>query len=93
MHDDEQSIRERAYFLWQKEGSPDGRSQEFWERAALMEAAQQDAPMTTPLQQRTPDEMEVDEAMKETFPASDAPSYTTSTKTGSKASSKTGKRK
>lgn len=76
MHHDEQAIRERAYFLWQKEGCPDDRDAEFWERAALMQAAAADPVMATPLQARTPDEMEVDEAMKETFPASDAPAFT-----------------
>jgi hypothetical protein len=26
-------VRERAYFLWEAEGCPDGRADEFWERA------------------------------------------------------------
>ena len=26
----EQSVRERAYFLWEADGGPDGRSDEFW---------------------------------------------------------------
>lgn len=34
----EQRIRERAFSLWQAEGSPEGRAEEFWERArALIE--------------------------------------------------------
>ncbi|MBN8905656.1 MAG: DUF2934 domain-containing protein [Alphaproteobacteria bacterium] len=31
--DREQRIRERAYSLWEEEGRPDGRGEEFWERA------------------------------------------------------------
>ena len=30
---DENAIRDRAYFLWQAEGSPDGREEEFWYKA------------------------------------------------------------
>jgi hypothetical protein len=29
----DQAIREQAYFLWQREGSPHGRAVEFWDRA------------------------------------------------------------
>jgi hypothetical protein len=37
--DREQRIRERAYSLWEEEGRPDGRAEEFWERArGLIEA-------------------------------------------------------
>ena len=37
--DREQRIRERAYSLWDGEGRPEGRADEFWERArALIEA-------------------------------------------------------
>jgi uncharacterized membrane protein len=32
----ERQLRERAYFLWKQEGCPDGRAQEFWERARQM---------------------------------------------------------
>jgi hypothetical protein len=31
--DPEHDLRERAYFLWEREGRPEGRAQEFWERA------------------------------------------------------------
>lgn len=35
----EQQIRARAYELWEKDGSPEGRDDEYWERArALVEA-------------------------------------------------------
>jgi hypothetical protein len=29
----EARIRERAYFLWEADGCPEGRAEEFWERA------------------------------------------------------------
>ena len=31
--DREQSIRERAYELWERAGSPEGRDEEFWQSA------------------------------------------------------------
>jgi len=72
----EQRIRERAYDLWQKEGSPQGRDQEFWERARLMLDGEASAPMTTPLSQRSAHERKTDETVAESFPASDPPSFT-----------------
>ena len=68
---DEHRISERAYHLWQKEGSPHGRDHEFWERARLMEAASSAAPIGTPLSECTPDERRIDVGLEETFPASD----------------------
>ena len=38
--DREQRIRDRAYGLWQEAGSPEGRDEEFWRRAAEIENAQ-----------------------------------------------------
>lgn len=29
----EEQIRTLAFFLWEKDGSPDGRSEEYWEKA------------------------------------------------------------
>ena len=29
----EQAVRERAYFLWEQEGRPEGRADEYWDRA------------------------------------------------------------
>ena len=31
---EEQAIRERAYFLWEDEGRPEGRAQDHWRRAS-----------------------------------------------------------
>jgi len=33
---DDQVIRERAYHLWEQEGCPEGRDEEFWERARFL---------------------------------------------------------
>ena len=73
---DDTSIQERAYYLWQKEGSPEGRDAEFWERARLMHEAEAAPAFATPLQARTEAEVKVDAAMDESFPASDPPSFT-----------------
>jgi hypothetical protein len=29
----EQSVRDRAYFIWEQEGRPDGRAYDHWDRA------------------------------------------------------------
>jgi len=71
----DQRIRERAYHLWQKEGSPEGRDHEFWERARLMLQSEQAPEMKTPLAQRSNEERKADEAVAESFPASDPPSF------------------
>jgi hypothetical protein len=35
--DEDQAIRERAYFLWENEGRPDGRALDHWQRATAEE--------------------------------------------------------
>jgi hypothetical protein len=37
-HEFEHHLRERAYFLWEREGRPEGCAHEFWERACREEA-------------------------------------------------------
>jgi hypothetical protein len=37
-HEPEHHLRERAYFLWEREGRPEGRAHEFWDRARQEEA-------------------------------------------------------
>ena len=34
-------IRERAYRLWEADGRPEGREQEYWERAEAMEESEE----------------------------------------------------
>jgi hypothetical protein len=72
----EQKIREQAYALWEKEGSPNGRDQEFWERARLMVESNTAPLMATPLGKRSAEEEATDEALDGTFPASDPPAFT-----------------
>jgi hypothetical protein len=33
---DDQTIRERAYYLWEQDGCPEGQADEFWERARFL---------------------------------------------------------
>lgn len=71
----EKLIRERAYGLWEKEGSPPGREAEFWERARLMVEAGGESAPSTPLQERSAVERATDKALEDTFPASDPPAF------------------
>ena len=73
--DHEHHIRERAYHLWEKEGSPDGRDHEFWERARLMHEAESKAQSDVGTAGGGVHD-EVDETMDASFPASDPPSFT-----------------
>jgi hypothetical protein len=79
-HDHErlQRIREIAYGLWEKEGSPD----EFWLRAEAIVAQEADGPHT-PAEAFTPHET-VDLDSEQSFPASDPPSFTPSKTGGTK---------
>jgi hypothetical protein len=83
--DFEQRVRERAYYLWQKEGSQEGREQEFWQRALLLEQAETEPPMQTPLLSRSPEEKEMDKTLADTFPASDPPSFSDPARVGDQA--------
>ena len=77
-HDDGrlQRIREIAYGLWEKEGSPEGRQDEFWLRAEAI--VEQDASLPhVPAEPAAPHE-NVDLESEQSFPASDPPSFTPS---------------
>jgi hypothetical protein len=69
-------IREIAYDLWEKEGNPDGRHDEFWLRAEQIEA-RESAGEPASADAGTPHEG-VDLESEQSFPASDPPSFTPS---------------
>ena len=82
VQDREQRIRDIAYGLWEKEGQPDGRTDEFWHRAAAI-VDQEDAPdHVPPVEPADRDSVDVD--MEQSFPASDPPSFSPSTAGGGK---------
>ena len=77
-------VRNLAYDLWQKEGQPEGREEEFWLRAEQRVVAAETTHV--PLMETIPDDQH-DATAAESFPASDPPSSTpvASTKTAPEA--------
>jgi hypothetical protein len=49
-----QRIRERAYHMWEHEGRPEGRADEYWERARELDAIQGNPPAMEPNPQNQP---------------------------------------
>lgn len=66
-----QRIRETAYGLWEKEGSPEGREQEFWLRAEQIVDSNAEHPGHSVHES----DAEVDQELADSFPASDPPSF------------------
>lgn len=73
--DRERRIRERAHRIWEAEGRPDDRDRVHWEIAARI-IDEEDATGDSR------SEAGVDEAVEETFPASDPPAFMGSTSKG-----------
>ena len=67
--DIEQRIRERAYALWEAEGRPEGRSEEYWHRAS--EELRRPAPSGPPNRPGA-----VTEALENMLPAANIPDHT-----------------
>jgi hypothetical protein len=42
VQDQLQAVRERAYFLWEREGCPEGRALDHWHQALTVEAGTED---------------------------------------------------
>ena len=85
-HHDErlQRIREIAYGLWEKEGWPDGRDDEFWLRAEAI--LDQEAALPHHPAEPVTEEKSVDLDSEQSFPASDPPSFSPSTTGGTEKS-------
>jgi len=56
----EQRVRDRAYHLWEADGSPHGMADTYWHRARIELGEEEQA---------------FDELLEDTFPASDAPAH------------------
>ncbi len=82
MSDSQDRIRDIAYALWEKEGHPEGRDEEFWLRAEAILNQEVDLPHA-PAEAAAPAES-VDVDSDHSFPASDPPSFTPAKTGGTK---------
>jgi hypothetical protein len=91
----QQRVRERAYAIWQREGSPDGSAEQFWLMAEEELLAEGHGPSSAPAGERSDrprGEAQADDAIDDSFPASDPPAWTSETSAGASKGAKTRKR-
>lgn len=73
MKHDQKSIRALAYRLWEARGRPAGSAQEDWLEAERQIADSSASSPATASASAPPPRSELDQALKDTFPASDPP--------------------
>jgi hypothetical protein len=69
----QEKVRERAYALWEREGCPAGRAEQFWLTAEEELRAERRQPDGWPDHPWT--EGLVDQTLEQSFPASDPPAW------------------
>ena len=70
----EKKVRERAYAIWEQQGCPEGYAERFWSMAERQLLGEGHRPGEETDRARA-DEI-VDQAVEESFPASDPPAWT-----------------
>ena len=87
-----EKVRERAYAIWLRQGSPDGQAEQFWLMAEEELLAERQGRASVPRDEcpdRPKDEAAVDEVVDDSFPASDPPAWSSETGAGAPAGAKT----
>ena len=72
----QQRVRERAYAIWQRQGNPDGAAEQFWlmaEEELLAEGQGPSHQLPEERPNQAQDEAKIDDAINDSFPASDPP--------------------
>jgi Protein of unknown function (DUF2934) len=85
-------VRERAYAIWLRQGSPEGQAEQFWLMAEEELLAEGQGRASAPPEERPdrpPDGATVDEAVGDSFPASDPPARGGATGAGAPAGAET----
>jgi hypothetical protein len=89
-----EKVRERAYAIWLREGSPDGRAEQFWlmaEEELLAEGPGRPSVPPDERLDRPRDEAVLDEVIGDSFPASDPPAWSSETGAGAPANAPQGR--